>query len=730
MFIVRKTVLAFVHQTRIIIITRSDDEGVGFMNCDRAQKNYRIAIDVGGTFTDVVIVNTGTGELWFAKVLSTPEDPSIGSLNGAVEILEQTAFPVSHIQDVVHATTVATNAVLERRGAITALITTKGFSDVIEIGREARYDIYDFNLRIPEPLVPRRLRLEAQERVNFSGHVIERLDMDSCAITLSDFFSTNMNVTSAAVCLLHSYVNSEHESRIAQFLSRKFPYISLSVSSQVANEAREYERMSTTVIDAYVKPLVSKYILKLEAGLQAIGFDGPLSIMLSHGGIGSAADVATRYPVRMIESGPAAGAIAAGYFAEKTLERPDALAFDMGGTTAKISVIRNGHPTVASEYEVGHVHRFKKGSGLPLQISAVELLEIGAGGGSIAHLNDLGLLAVGPMSAGAFPGPACYGKGGVEPTVTDANLVLGYLDPQHFLGGDMKLSIKSSRNAIDSALSNSLNLKTEEIAWGIHDLVNEKMAAATRAHATTLGVDLRDHAMVSFGGSGPVHSFALAQKLGMKRIICPFGAGVASSIGCLVAPPAIDTVRAFAQNLEDTDWSELERHFDEMLLEGSDALKAMTSDEDQPQLIRSMDIRCAGQGYSVTVPFSIKSNPSDTLNSIRSIFSSTYNETYGHIPPNVPLEIINLRARIHLAGTITDLHLTPQRGGGSALKAERSVYFEAGGFRSTAVYDRYRLKKEKVYFGPAVIEERETTTIVGPDSTFYVDRYGHLNIEL
>ncbi len=372
-----------------------------------AAQGHRLAIDIGGTFTDFVLIDDADGTVRFGKVLSTPDDPSKGSVAGAREALARYGIPAAAVRDVIHATTVATNAVLERKGAVTGLITTRGFRDTLEIGREARYDIYDLDLRVPAPLV--------------------ELDEGSVEAALARLVEAG--IQSVAICLLHSYANPAHEQRVAAIARARFPGLEISVSSEVAGEVREYERTSTACVDAYVKPLVRRYIGRLEDGLRELGIERQLSLMLSHGGIGAAREVATRFPVRMIESGPAAGAIAAAYFSETALDRADAVAFDMGGTTAKMSRIRGGIPAITNEYEVAHVHRFKRGSGIPLQILAIELLEIGAGGGSIARVNSLGLLTVGPESAGAHPGPVCYGRGETAPTVTDADLVLGFDRP-------------------------------------------------------------------------------------------------------------------------------------------------------------------------------------------------------------------------------------------------------------------------------------------------------------
>ena len=698
------------------------------------QSSRRLAIDVGGTFTDVVLVDDATGSVWFTKVLSTPSDPSVGSLAGAVEILQRTSVQASAVADVIHATTVATNAILEGKGARTGLITTRGFRDVLEMGQEARYDIYDLGIKMPPPLVPRRRRLEVNERIAFEGEVLTPLDEEEVAETLC-YLVEEAGIESLAICLLHGFAHPIHEVRIAEIATRLFPDLMVSVSHRVSAEIREFERASTTVVDAYVKPMVQKYVGRLTNEMLERNLGHELSIMLSHGGIGPAWEVSNAFPVRMIESGPAAGAIAASHFARDALEQPNAIAFDMGGTTAKISVIREGNAAITHQYEVGHVHRFKRGSGYPLQISAIEMLEIGAGGGSIAHVNVLGLLKVGPNSAGADPGPASYARGGNQPTVTDADLLLGYLNPDNFLGGEMKLDVELAHSAINVDIAGKLGMSVEKIAWGIHDLVNESMAAAVRAHAAEKGIDLRRYSMIAFGGAGPVHAYALARKLGIRRVLCPFGAGVASAIGCLVAPPAVELVTSHFALLDNLDWAAVGQHYQDMRMSGEAALAKLTDAGSSLTMQRSIEMRCRGQGYSVIVPMDeISTAPAeDTNKSLAARFKEIYETIHGHLPPDVPLEVVGLRARV--VKPRSDFKLTPgvvDAGSvdGSAHKGDRQVYFEAtGGYVETAFYDRYRLVQGHVVPGPAVIEEHETSIVVGPDAEFYVDAAANIVIE-
>ena len=698
-----------------------------------ANQNHRLAIDVGGTFTDFVLIDDADGTVRFGKVLSTPDDPSKGSVAGAREALARYGIAAGAVRDVIHATTVATNAVLERKGAVTGLITTRGFRDTLEIGREARYDIYDLDLRVPAPLVDRPHRLEVDGRLAHTGRVLAELDEGSVEAAFAQLVQAG--IQSVAICLLHSYANPAHEQRVAAIARERFPRLEISVSSEVAGEVREYERTSTTCVDAYVKPLVRRYIGRLEDGLRELGIERKLSLMLSHGGIGAAREVATRFPVRMIESGPAAGAIAAAYFSEHALDRADAIAFDMGGTTAKMSLVRGGIPAITNEYEVAHVHRFKRGSGIPLQISAIELLEIGAGGGSIARVNQLGLLTVGPESAGAHPGPVCYGRGGTEPTVTDADLVLGYLDPAFFLGGDMRLDIDGARAALGGDLGKALGMSAEEVARGIHNIVNEHMSAAIRAHGAEKGVDLRRFGLIAFGGAGPIHAYAIARKLKLTRVVCPFGAGVASAIGCLVAVPAVDMVAAYPCVFATLDWHQVAGRFAAMRASAAEVIGSLVGEGAVVTLAPQFEMRCAGQGYAVIVAW-----PSDTSidaalgPQIEAGFRREYEQVYGHQPPKVALEVVNLRARI---AHVREVKAVRAADAGASVRADnpvkghRQVYFEAaGGYVATPVFDRYLLQCGENRTGPAIIEERETTIVVGPDARFELDPGGNVIIEL
>src|ERR687888_53726 len=496
---------------------------------------YRAGVDIGGTFTDLLLLDEQTGEMLIGKILTTPGDPSVAVIQGLKALLTERPLDPASVAATIHGTTLITNAIIERKGAKTGLITTQGFRDALEIGREKRYDIYDIFLENPEPLVPRALRREVAERLDETGRVLVPLNRMEVFDIVRDLLRDG--VQALAVVLLHSFRNPTHERIIREVVESEFPSLTLSLSSEVMPEIREYERTSTTVANVYVEPIARRYLNKLRAEVQQLGFQGELSIMLSNGGI-TTCETASEYPIRLIESGPAAGALAASFYSQlKGLDH--VISFDMGGTTAKICVIDQGQPMVTTEFEVARVYRFKKGSGLPVKVPVIEMIEIGAGGGSIARIDELGLLKVGPNSAGADPGPACYGLGGKEPTVTDANLLLGYLDPEFFLGGRMRLDRASAEAAMQS-VAEPLGLTTLDAAWGIYRIGGENMAGAARVHIIEKGRDPRRYAMVGFGGAGPAHAARVGKILGVRQVIVPPASGAASALGFLVAPTSFE----------------------------------------------------------------------------------------------------------------------------------------------------------------------------------------------
>lgn len=692
-------------------------------------KRFRAGVDIGGTFTDLTLVDDESGQLWVGKVLTSSEDPSTAVHEGLARLLQEARVPISDLQNVIHGTTLVTNAVIERKGAKTALLTTQGFRDVIEIGRESRYDLYDIFLELPKPLVPRRLRREVKERILDDGSVLEPLD--TAGVEREVRAMQREGVEALAVCLLHSYKNPDHELAVAEIIRRVAPSLHLSLSSEVIPAIREYERASTTVVNVYVRPLVDAYLDRLERRLRALGFSGQLLIMLSSGAI-CAVDTARRFPVRLIESGPAAGALAASYYGRIT-GRPNLLSFDMGGTTAKACLIDDGKPMTTPDFEVARVYRFKKGSGFPIKTTVIEMIEIGAGGGSIARVDSMGLLKVGPDSAGANPGPVCYDQGGVEPTVTDADLLLGYLDPNFFLGGRMRLNRDAAANAIRESIAEPLGLDDVQAAWGIHQVVNENMANAARIHAVERGKDPKSYPLFAFGGAGPAHAYRVAQILGLDTLIVPPGAGAASALGFLVAPLAFDFVRSAYYRLDQVDWAAVNRLYREMEAEGRALLESSGVAPDEISLSRTAEMRYLGQGHEIVVPIPLGELSSERLPDIVMSFEAEYRRLYNRLCLEVPIESLNWR--VVTSGPQPSLRTA----WGSAqaaepalsLKGHRPVYLpEERRHVSCPVYDRYHLSPGAAFSGPAIVEERESTIVIGPEGFVSVDRHFNLVVNI
>src|SRR5262245_6442735 len=545
---------------------------------------------------------------------------------------------LSDVGRVVHATTLFSNAVIERKGAPTGLITTKGFRDTLEIGRERKYELYDVKIMKPAPLVPRHSRLEVPERMTIDGRVHTALD-EGALLEAAARLQVE-GITSLAITFLNSCANPAHERQAADLVAKHYPGLALSASIDVAPEIREYERTSTTVINAYIKPLAERYLATLASELLARGVTAPVLLMLSNGGL-TGIEQAVRTPVQLLESGPAAGALAAAHLGTRD-GGAHLLAFDMGGTTAKPSIVDNGEPKVAYSFEVARERRFIEGSGLPVRISTLELIEIGAGGGSIAQLDDIGLLKVGPASAGPEPGPAAYARGGVKPTVTDADFLLGYLNPDYFVGGGMAIDLVAAKAAMQS-LAQTAGLTVTGLAWGIHDLVNENMANAARVHLAEHGKDPRRYALLATGGAGPVHAYYVAKKLGLGRLIVPFAAGVASALGLLLAPARADRVATVARALDEIDWAHLEATFQRLEAEGRAVLAATVPDATTASMLRFADIRYVGQASELVVPLPPGPYTSASRVSLNQAFNKSYVEAFTRTPPTPHVEIINVR---------------------------------------------------------------------------------------
>ena len=691
--------------------------------------HHRIGVDIGGTFTDLVVFDDASGSFAVGKTLTTPRDPSEAVETLVLETLKRESIAASAVQQLIHGTTLVTNAIIERTGAPTALLATRGFRDSIEIRRENRYELYDLMLEMPQPLVPRYLRFDVPQRTLADGTTLQELDTAFVAQLTRELAENH--IEAVAIAFLNSFTNPAAEREARAIVQRIAPAMRVSISSEVVPEIREFERTSTTIANVYVQERVEKYLRELQARLERIGFQGNLFLMISSGGIVTV-DTAVRFPVRLLESGPAGGALAAVSYGA-ACGYSDLLSFDMGGTTAKFCIIDRGQPLIAHEFEVDRRYRLKKGSGLPIKLPVIEMIEIGAGGGSIARIDALGLLKVGPDSAGAEPGPVCYGGGGTEPTVTDADLVLGYLDADYFLGGQFKIDLPAARRAITERIAEPAGLSLEEAAWGIHQVVNESMANAARIHTLERGKDPHRFPVFAFGGAGPVHGYRIAKALGSPALIAPFGAGVMSAVGFLTAPLAFDFVRSWPSRLDQMDWQKANALLGEMEAEGRALLEQSGVSPAHIRHQRMADIRYAGQGHEIQVALPNAQLDSASIPGIMRSFEETYRRLYERLSESVPVEIINWRVvssspapQVRLRAD-ADEHSVAQ----AAHKGSRKAYFpELGGYHDTPVYNRYALLPGTGFDGPAIVEERESTVIVGPDCRFRIDEQLNLIIEL
>ena len=684
----------------------------------------RVGADIGGTFTDVTLLDAH-GHMHLSKVLTTHHDPALAVLDGLQQAVEAAAVDISQVESLIHGTTLVINALIERRGAKTALLCTEGFRHVLNIATENRFDIYDLLLERPEPLVPPSLRYPVPERIYSDGSVVTPLDPQAVRALIPAL--RQQQVQAVAVCLLHSYKNPHHEQVIAEVLRQEAPDLYLTLSSDLVPEIREYPRTSTTVANVYVRPVIEQYLRSLDRNLRRLGFAGQFLIMLSNGGT-CTVETACQYPMYILESGPAAGALAAVHYGQQ-MDFRRLLSFDMGGTTAKSCLIEGGKPMTTTDYEVARVYRFKKGSGLPIKVPVIEMIEIGAGGGSIARIDTLGLLKVGPDSAESDPGPVCYGLGGQAPTVTDADLVLGYLDAQFFLGGKMRLDAAAAYQAIAETIARPLALEPFEAAWGIHQVVNENMASAARVHAIERGQDPRRYALFAFGGAGPVHACHVAQILDMSHVICPLGAGVASAFGMLCAPLAFDFVRSYYATLETLDWLHVNALLESMEEEGRQLMRTAGIAPTDIRLMRRCEMRYAGQTHEIPVPLPAGRLGPERAAALLAAFEVAYNALYTEVQTGRTVETLNWRLTV--SGPLPQVHVQAPAASGSVAqpKGERQVYFRDGGFRRTLVYDRYTLPVAAHLRGPAIIEERECTVVVAPGFTATVDRYANVILQ-
>ncbi len=684
---------------------------------------YRIGFDIGGTFTDFILLDAERADIRLHKCLTTPEDPSVGALEGLTELVAGASLALSDISEIVHGTTLVTNALIERRGAKLGLITTAGFRDILEMGTEQRYDIYDLFLQYPTPLVPRRHRMEVAERMDRDGNTVTPLDLTGVRDAARSLVAEGAEAI--AVCFLHAYRNPAHERAAGEAIRAAHPDVSVSLSSDVVAELWEYQRLTTTCANAFVQPLMDRYVQRLERELWQRGFRGALYLMHSAGGL-VAPETARAFPIRLLESGPAGGGLATAFFGAMA-GKPDVISFDMGGTTAKACLIEDGRAAIAAEMEAARVHRFKKGSGLPIKAPVIDMIEIGAGGGSIAAIDEVGLLRVGPHSAGADPGPACYGRGGTQPTVTDANLLLGYYDPAFFLGGRMQLDLPAAERALES-VGAQLGLSAIETAWGIHRVVTESMAAAARIHIVEKGKDPRRYAMVGFGGAGPAHAAGVARALGVTELLIPPASGAASALGFLAAPLSFEQVRSHPLRLDAPGAAAaIEAVLTELVADTTARLTASGIAASDIVVERSADMRLFGQIHEINFAIPDGQVTDATMPAIHAAFATAYAARYTSVYEGVAVQLVSLRVRCHGPIPALALKQADAASAGAAQKSSRRAWF-GDGFVDTPVFDRYALAPGVSFAGPAIIEEREATTIVAPGDHLTVDATGTLRI--
>jgi N-methylhydantoinase A len=681
---------------------------------------FSLGIDIGGTFTDFTLYNHRTGEVLVEKVLTTPGAPYEAVFSGIELLGKKIPQFLASASRVNHATTLVTNAILERKGVPTALITTKGFRDVLETRLENRYDVYDLAIRFPQPIVARENRFGVSERMYSDGAVRTPLSDDEVK-EVGDCIRRR-GLKAVAICFLHSYRNAEHEQRAAQILREALPDVTLSVSHEVSPEPREYQRSSTTVLDAYVKPVVNSYLGALESGLAKKGYGNTLEIMLSNGG-STTSQNARGFPIQMIESGPAAGVEASSWTC-KLFDIHDALSFDMGGTTAKLCILRNGIPERARKFEAAREHRFVAGSGLPVTVPVYDLVEIGAGGGSIAGLDNLDLLSVGPESASSVPGPACYGRGGANPTVTDADLILGYLDPEYFLGGDMQLNLKAAYDAIDAKVAQPLGISVENAAYAIVDVVNETMAAAARLHIAEKGCDPRKLTLIAFGGAGPLHALELGRKLGCPAVVFPPYAGVMSSLGLLTAPPAFERMKAVRISLDEANHTEISGHF----MDVRDEVVRIIGEQCNMQFRYVAELWYHGQEYPLEIQLQSPPSSANDVSVMRRLFFERYREFYGRVDDDNAIEVVALRVIGSFGNGVT--RVTVERGREHRFGKRRVYDYKRETFIEVNVVSRDKLVAGEIIVGPIIIQDRESGVVIREGDRLSMRENGAIFVEL
>jgi N-methylhydantoinase A len=682
----------------------------------------RLGVDIGGTFTDVAL-EIGDRR-YTAKGLTTSRAPEDGVLAILRSVIAEAGIEPGQVRLIIHGTTLATNALIERKGAKTALLTTEGFRDVIEIRHENRFEQYDLNIDLPPPLVPRRLRLPIRERIDAQGEVLLPLDPESVTRAIETLAA--QQVEAIAVGLLHSFTNPDHERRVGHAIARRLPDVPVTLSSDVSPEMREYERFSTACANAYLQPLIGSYLAKLERELERAGFRCPMLLMTSGGGI-TTTETAIRFPVRLVESGPAGGAIFAACIARQH-GLDQVVSFDMGGTTAKICFIDKARAQTARSFEVARIYRFVKGSGLPLRIPVIEMVEIGAGGGSIASVDTLGRIGVGPQSVGSEPGPVCYGRGGSEPTVTDADVALGRIDPATFSGGKMTLDTAAAKRAIAERIGAKLNLAIEHAALGISEMVDENMANAARVHAIESGKDLRPRTLIAFGGAAPLHAARVAEKLGIGRVLVPANASVGSAVGLLRAPVAYEIVRGRLMRLSSFDAALANRLFAEMRAEATEIVRRGAPTANLVEQ-RSAFMRYRGQGHEIAVELPERDFTAADRSTISALFEDAYRRLYSRPIPGVEIEILSWVVAVSAPSQGELAVAVPTQPTEPKPLSRRPVFDPgAGEFQEVPIYWRPDLAPGARISGPAVIAENDTSTVVSPLFDARIDQFGYIEL--
>lgn len=689
-----------------------------------AKPSIQMGVDIGGTFTDVV-VEVGSKQ-FSTKVLTTYSAPEDAIIQGMQEVCKQAGIATADITQIIHGTTLATNALIERRGARTALITTQGFRDVIEMRTESRFEQYELNLKLPDPLLPRQHRYVVRERISAAGEVLIPLDRGGVESLVDEILTAGFD--SIAVGLIHSYLNGVHEQMVREVIADKMPNAMVSLSSEVSPQMREYERFNTVVANAYIKPLMKSYLGRLKGRLQDAGADCSIFLMHSGGGIISL-ESAAEFPVRLVESGPAGGAVFAAHIAARYgLDK--VLSFDMGGTTAKICLIKDQSPKTSRVFEVARAYRFKKGSGMPISIPVIDMVEIGAGGGSLAHVDSMRQIRVGPESAGSEPGPACYGRGGLRPAVTDADLVLGKLDADNFAGGTIKLDVASAGAVLRSELGEILGMDAQEAAFGLAEVVDENMANAARVHAVENGEDLAEYTMIAFGGAAPLHAGRLCEKLGVGRFLVPPGAGVGSAIGFLRAPFSFEANRSIYMRLSDFDSDTVRHLMDELQTEATQFVRSCDAQADiMPEF--KVYMRYTGQGWEIPVVLSEEQAKAPDAETFHRLFEADYRALFGRVVTGMDVEITVWAVNATTLVPPVDRIELAAVGDTVTSDENRSVFDAALGKPvSSTIIHRSALDAGQTVQGPAVITEDETTIILPSSCRAIRQSDGCIDIQL